>query len=121
MRDENIFHGIHRGLEHISVVACISASGDHMMPFVVSSQISDAVVWKFKIEGFRTGTEIILQKREKPYMNPELFHEHIPTILLPHIAKLRSNLGATDELAVLLIEKCSVHKQESTLRDIAAP
>jgi hypothetical protein len=28
MRGEKIFHGIHRRLKHISVVACISASGD---------------------------------------------------------------------------------------------
>jgi hypothetical protein len=95
MRDEKIFHGIHRGLKHISAVACILASGNHMMPFVLSSQVSDAVVWKLKIEGFQIGTEIILKKREKPYMNAELFHEHISTILLPQIAKVGSNLGLT--------------------------
>jgi hypothetical protein len=50
MRDEKIFHGIHRRSKYISVVACILASGDHMIPFVVSSQVGDAVVWKFKIE-----------------------------------------------------------------------
>jgi hypothetical protein len=37
MRDEKIFHGIRRRLKHISVATCISASGDHMIPFVVCS------------------------------------------------------------------------------------
>jgi hypothetical protein len=70
------------------VGACISASGDHIIPFVVSSQISDAFVWKSKIEGFQIGTEIIFKKREKLYMNAELFHEYMSTILLPDIAKV---------------------------------
>jgi mRNA-degrading endonuclease RelE of RelBE toxin-antitoxin system len=40
------------------MITCISASGDDMIPFVVSSQVRDAVVWKLKIEGFRIGAEI---------------------------------------------------------------
>jgi hypothetical protein len=57
------------------VVVCISASGDHMIRFVVSSQVGDAVVSNLKIEGFRIDTEIILKRWEKPYENAELFHE----------------------------------------------
>jgi hypothetical protein len=120
MRDEKIFHGIHRGLKHISVAACISASGDHIISFVISSQVSDAVVWKLKIDGFRIRTQIILKKREKPYINAELCHEYILTILLQHIVKIRSNLGLTDGPTVLLMDNCSVYIQESTLRNLAA-
>jgi hypothetical protein len=120
MRNETIFHGIHGWLKHVSVVACISASGDHMIPFVVSSQVNDALVWKLKIEGSRIGTEIILKKWEKPYMNAELFHECISTILFPHVAKVRSNLGLTNEPAVLLMDVCSVYMRELTLRNLAA-
>jgi hypothetical protein len=118
-RDKKIFHGIHRGLKHISVVAYIPAPGDHMMPFVVSSQVRDAV-WKLKIEGFRIGTEIILKKPENPYMNAELFHEYMSLILFPHSVKVRSNLGLTDEPAVLLMDNCSVHVRESIFRDLTA-
>jgi hypothetical protein len=117
MRDEKIFHGIHRGLKDISVMTCISASGEHMIPFVISSQVSEAVVWKLKTEGFRIDIEIRLKKREKLYMNARLFHEYISTILLPYIAKVRSNLGLTDEPAVLLMDNCSVHMRELTLRN----
>jgi hypothetical protein len=91
-----------------------------MIPFVVSSRIIDAVVWKLEIEGFRIGAEIILKKWEKPYMNAELFHEYISMILLLDITKVRSNLGLTDEPAVLLMDNCSVYMRESTLRDRAA-
>jgi hypothetical protein len=37
MRGQTIFHGIHRQLKHMSVVACISAPGEHMAPFFVCS------------------------------------------------------------------------------------
>jgi hypothetical protein len=79
-----------------------------MMPFIVPFQVSNAVVWKLRTDGFRIGTETILKKQERPYMNVKLFHEYIPTILLPHIARIRSNLGLTDEQAVLLMD---THRQ----------
>jgi hypothetical protein len=44
MREQKIFHGIHRGLKHISVVTCISAGSDHVIPFLASSQATNAVV-----------------------------------------------------------------------------
>jgi hypothetical protein len=91
-----------------------------MISFAISSQVCDAVVWKLKLEGFRIGTEIIHKKREKPYMNAELFHEDMSTILLPHISKVRSNLGLTDEPAVLVMDNYSVHMRESTSRDLVA-
>jgi hypothetical protein len=120
MRDEKIFHGIHRVLKYISVVVCISASRDHVVPCVLSSQINDTVVWKLKSEGSRIGTESILEKREKPYTNAALFHEYTWIIFLPHIAKERSNLGLTDEPAILLMDNCSIQVRISRLRDRAA-
>jgi hypothetical protein len=35
MREQKIFHGIHRGLKYISMITCMSAGGDHMIPFLV--------------------------------------------------------------------------------------
>jgi hypothetical protein len=37
MGEQKIFHGIHCGFKHISVVTCISAGGGHTVPFLVSS------------------------------------------------------------------------------------
>jgi hypothetical protein len=49
-----IFHGIHRELKHISVVACILVSGDYIIPSAVFSRVGDAIIWKIKIEGFES-------------------------------------------------------------------
>jgi hypothetical protein len=72
-----------------------------MIPFLVSSQGTDAVVRKLKTEGFRIGIDMILKKRDKSYMNAVLFHEYISTVLLPYIARVRSNPRFEHEPAVL--------------------
>jgi hypothetical protein len=120
MRKQKIFHGIHRRLKHISVVTCISAGGDHMIPFLVSSQETDAVVRKLKTEGFRIGIDMILKKQDKPYMNAVLFHEYILTILLPHIARVRSNPGLEDYPVVLFMDTCSLPMPDDTFPELIA-
>jgi hypothetical protein len=121
MRQQKIFHGIHHGLKHISVVTCISAGGDHMISFLVSCQATEAVVVrKLKAEGFRMGIDIILEKRDKPYMNAVLFHEYISTVLLPYIARVRPNPGLEHEPAVIVMDGCSVHIHDDTLQELAA-
>jgi hypothetical protein len=61
MREQKIFHGIHRRLKHISVKTSISVGSDHMIPFFVYSQMAGAVVRKLKTEGFRISIDIILK------------------------------------------------------------
>jgi hypothetical protein len=115
MRGQTIYHAVHGNLKHISVVACISAAGEHMMPFLVCSQGNTAVKRKFKIEGFRTGVYLILKSRHRPYMNSQLFTEYISTVFLPYIDKLRSNEEFADKEAVLLMDNCPIHAQVETL------
>jgi hypothetical protein len=88
MKGQTIFHGIHRNLKHIYVIACISAAGEHMTPFSVSSQVNPTVERRFKSEGFRLGVDLILKHRNKPYMSSQLFAEYIPTVLLPYVDEL---------------------------------
>jgi hypothetical protein len=44
---------------------------------------------------------------------------NILTVLLPHIARVRSNPGLAHEPAVLLMDNCSVHMHEDTLQELA--
>jgi hypothetical protein len=120
MREQKIFYGIHRGLKHISVVTCISAGGDHVIHFLVSTQATDAVVRKLKTGGLRIGIDMIFKKRDKPYMNAVLFHEYISTVLLLHIARVQSNPGLEHEPTVLMMDNCSVHMHDDTLQELTA-
>jgi hypothetical protein len=68
-----------------------------MIPFLVSSQVTDAVVRKPKSEGLRIGIDIRLKKRNKSCMNAMVFNEHGSTVLVPHIARLPPNPGLENE------------------------
>jgi hypothetical protein len=50
IRGQTIFHGVHRNLKYISVVAWISAAGEQLTPFFVCSQLNDAVERKLKLD-----------------------------------------------------------------------
>jgi hypothetical protein len=119
MRGQTIFHGVHRNLKHISVVVCISAAGEHMSPFLVSSQATSAVETKLKQAGFRMGVDLILKRRSTPCMSSEWFAEYISTVLLPCIEELRSNCEFADREAVLLMDNCSVHTRAESLQEPA--
>jgi hypothetical protein len=66
MKNEAIYHGLQRNLKHISIVVSISAAGENMTPFFVSSQAHEAVQRRLKINGFRLGTNLTFKHRDKP-------------------------------------------------------
>jgi hypothetical protein len=88
IKGQTIFLSVHRNLKHISVVASISAAGEYMTPFFVSSYASPTVERRLKTEGFRLGFDLILKHRNKPYISSQLFAEYTSTILLPYIDEL---------------------------------
>jgi hypothetical protein len=57
----NNFHDVHRNLKHISVVPCISAAGEHITPFFVSSQVNSKAESRLKSEEFRPDVNFILK------------------------------------------------------------
>jgi hypothetical protein len=42
---------------------------------MVSSQVNDLVVERLKTEEFRMGVDLILERRQKPYMSAALFQQ----------------------------------------------
>jgi hypothetical protein len=52
MTDQTSHHGVHRNLKHMSVICCVSAAGESLTPFVVSSQVHDKVIETLKLRGF---------------------------------------------------------------------
>jgi hypothetical protein len=103
-------------LKHISVVACISAAGEHMTPFSVSSQVNPTVERRLKSEEFRLGVDLILKHGNERYMNSQLFAEYISTVLLLYVDELQSNEEFSDKKVVLLIGNCFVHVQGDALQ-----
>jgi hypothetical protein len=65
MTDQKIHHGVHRNLKHMSVICCVSAAGESLTPFIVSSQVNDKVMETLKIEGFWMDVDMVLEHRQK--------------------------------------------------------
>jgi hypothetical protein len=61
MKAQTIFHGVHRNLKHISIVTCISAAGEHMTLFSVSSQVKPMAEGRLRSEGVRRDVDLILK------------------------------------------------------------
>jgi hypothetical protein len=45
---QTIHHGVHCNLKHIVMACCVSAAGESMTPFFVSSQANDSVIENLK-------------------------------------------------------------------------
>lgn len=114
-RDQAIHHKINRALKHVSVIACVSAAGESLMPYIVTSQDSPKLRQQLKTHGVRFGTDFVLKSRAKPYINAEIFSEYIRTVFVPNLNELRSLEQFAREEAVLLMDNCPSHVAEVLL------
>jgi hypothetical protein len=83
-----IHHKSNRNLKHVSVIACISAAGESLIPYVVTSQDSLPVRENLKKRGVCFGADFILKGRSKPYINAKFFLDEICTGFLPNLDEL---------------------------------
>jgi hypothetical protein len=114
-RDRTIHHKINRALKHVSVIACVSAARESLMPYIVTSQDSAKLREQLKKRGVRFGTDFVLKSRAKPYINAEIFSEYIRTVFIPNLNELRSLEQFAHEEAVLLMDNCPSHVGEVIL------
>jgi hypothetical protein len=73
MLGQTIHHGISRTVKHISVIACISAAGESLIPYMITSQDSASVREQLKKHGVRFGTGLVLKSNAEPDINREMF------------------------------------------------
>jgi hypothetical protein len=72
-----------------------------MTPFMVSSQVNDSVIERLKTEGFRMRIDLILERRQKPYMTAALFQQYATSVLIPFINWVRTNEQLAGKPAIL--------------------
>jgi hypothetical protein len=73
----DIHHRISRNVKQISIVRCISAGGECLIPYVVTSQDSAALHRALEATGMQMGKHLILKQRAKPYVNADLFENYL--------------------------------------------
>jgi cytidine deaminase len=104
-----IHHGVSRNLKHISVIACMSAVGESLIPCGVASQNSSPVQEHLKGHGAGLGMALILKSNLKPYINTDIFLDHIRTVFLPCLVTIRHLAAFAEEVAMLLMDNRSAH------------
>jgi hypothetical protein len=109
MRGHPIHHQISRAVKHISLIACMSAAGKSLTPYMITSQDSLSLREQLRKHGVRFGTDFVLKHNQTPYINAVIFLDYIRTVFLPNLAELRTLDQFADEPAVLLMDNCSSH------------
>jgi hypothetical protein len=112
---QTIHHRISRNVRHISIIACISAGGESVTPYIVTSQDFDRVRERPKSRGVRLGVDFVLRHRSKRYLNGKLFLESIAIIFIPSLNKLRDSEEFEEFEAVLLMDNCSPHMSQAVI------
>jgi hypothetical protein len=112
---QTIHHRVSRNLRHMSIITSISADGESLTPYIVTSQDSERVRERLKSRGVRLGIDFVLRHRSKPYVNGKLFLKYITIILIHYLNELRESEEFTECEAVLLMDNCSPHMGEAVI------
>jgi hypothetical protein len=88
-RGQRIHHTMNRELKHVSLIACVSAAGESLTPYIVTSQDSRTVRERLKKHRVRFGTDFILRHRAKSYINAGMSAEYIRMVFIPNLNELR--------------------------------
>jgi hypothetical protein len=96
-------------VEHISVIACITAAEESLTSYIIRSQAPTLAQERLKKEGVRFWTDFVVRSNPKPCINAESFHDYIQTVFLPNLAELRALHGFAEETGVLLMDNCPSH------------
>jgi hypothetical protein len=103
-------------VEHISVIACVSAAGESLLPYIVTPQNSSTVQEHLKKQGIRFGRDFTLKFDQKPYVNAGIFLDDIRTVFLPYVDTLRAMAAFAQEVAVSLMDNYSAHVSDDVIR-----
>jgi hypothetical protein len=112
---QTVHHAVSRDLKHLSIVTCISAGGQCLPPYMVTSQASQPVCRCLSATGLRIGTHLILQQRNQAYINSELFLDYLGRVFLPYLSDPCRRPELADEEAILLMDNCPAHVTREVL------
>jgi hypothetical protein len=65
MVGQTIHHEISQMVKHISVIHCVSAVGESLTPYIITSQASRLVREQLKKHGVRFGTDFALRSESQ--------------------------------------------------------
>jgi hypothetical protein len=94
----------------------MSAAGESLLHYVMTSQNSLTVQEHLKQQGVRFGRDFAMKFNQKPYFNAGIFLDDIRTILLQYSDTFRGRAVLAQEIAVLLMAHCSADVSDDVIR-----
>jgi hypothetical protein len=90
-------------MKYVSLIVCVSAAGETLIPYMVTSQDSMGLREASKKCRMRFWTDLFLKARETAYVNTDNFLEYIRMVFMLNLNVLRSLEQFAGEDAVLLM------------------
>jgi hypothetical protein len=115
MNGQTIHHHASRNVRYISIITCITAAEESLMPYIMTLQDSELLCRRLMRHGVRLGVDFILQKRSKPYVNATLFLNYIDRIFILYFTDLRVTEKIEACEAVLLMDNCSYYVSDDVI------
>ena len=106
----HLTHPVSRKVSHMTLLTCVSAAGDSLTPLLITKHELRDDFWEL---GIRPDEDIMVRVRDPPYIDKELFFEYISVVLIPYISHVRSQLKIEANEAILLMDSCSAHCDDS--------
>ena len=107
---------VKRSVRHQTLLACISAAGDAIVPMVVATSPQAKQIFR---TGVREDIDLKISISNSPYVTKEIFYEYITKVFLPYVSSQRSIDGFSNEFAVLLMDNHSTHCDPEILEILA--
>lgn len=106
----DVHYPVKRNEKRITLLGCISAAGDSLMPLCITSQKTiDIDVLK---AGY-TPDRVAFSYSDTGYVTEQLFRKWLVKIFVPHIQSLRARRGCPDQKAFLIMDNCTCHESDA--------
>jgi hypothetical protein len=115
MEGQTIHHRESRSVRDISIITCITAGGESLTPYTVTSQDSDAICKRLIRHAICLGVDFVLRWRSKPYVSRKLFLEYINTIFVTCLKRLQESEEFEACEVTFLKANCSPHMTDDVV------
>jgi hypothetical protein len=115
MFDQTIHHGVSRNVKRISVIACVFAAGESLMPYIVTSRNSSIVQEHLREQHARFRRDMISKDNQRPYVNAGNFLDYIRAVFLSYIDAFRGLVEFAAENAVLFVDNVWAHVTDDAI------
>jgi hypothetical protein len=93
----------------------MSAAGESLIPFMVSSRVNNKNIEQWRIDGFRMGVDMRLEHKQRPYITATRFHQYVTTVLTGFVGRLQVNQEFRGKSPILLMDNYSIQTKPEIL------